>query len=168
MTSHSKTWSSCDNISNYCASAGQTDSTVILLQSCWQTYNILGISSGDFAELQKCNNQIPQSAAVSVNTGILVTDFGNATSGLFYVNVNGFTTCNNVSNNLKAIVNLDSDIINVLSYKHFDGNLTSEFSGNETATVTSNSIANASVSYYLNNNKLYANSKSVYIYIEKA
>ena len=145
-----------NHISNYCASAGQTDSTVTLLQSCWQTYNILGISSGDFAELQKCNNQIPQSAAVSVNTGILVTDFGNATSGLLYVNVNGFTTCNNVSNNLKAIVNLDSDVINVLSYKHFDGSLTSGVSGNETATVTSNSIANASVSYYLSNNKLYA------------
>ena len=64
--------------------------------------------------------------------------------------------CNNVSNSLKAIINLNSDIINVLEYKHYDGSLTSGVSGNETATVTSNSSSNAPISYYLSNNKLYA------------
>ena len=120
--------------------------------SCWKPY----VDNGDFAELQKCNNQIPQTAAVADATGILVTDFANASSGLFYVNINGFTTCNNVTNSLKAIVNLDSDVINVLEYKHYDGSLTSGVSGNETNTVNSISTATASISYYLNNNKLYA------------
>ena len=149
-----------NHIFNYCASIGELNKTVTLLQSCWQPYATTGISSGDFAELQNCKNQIPQSTAVSDASGILVTDFANATSGLYYVNVNGFTTCNNVTNSLKAIVNLDSDVINVLEYKHYDGNLTSGVSGNETATVTSNSTANAPIRYYLNNNKLYASRTS--------
>ena len=46
---------------------------------------------GDSIELQKCNNAIQQSAAVSDASDILVTDFANATTGLFYVNINGFT-----------------------------------------------------------------------------
>ena len=125
---------------------------VVINDSCWKPF----LDNGDFAELQKCNNTIPQSVAVSDASGILVTDFGNATTGLFYVNVNGFTTCNNVSNSLKAIINLNSDIINVLEYKHYDGSLTSGVSGNETATLNSNSTANAPISYYLSNNKLYA------------
>ena len=125
---------------------------IVINDSCWKPF----VVNGDVAELQKCNNQIPQSAAVSDASGILVTNFANATSGLFYVDVNGFTTCNNVANNLKAIINLDSDVINVLQYKHYDGSLTSGVSGNETATVNSNSTANAPISYYLSNNKLYA------------
>ena len=148
------------HVFNYCASIGQTNKTVTLQQSCWQPYGATGISSGDFAELQKCTNQIQQSAAVGDASGILVTDFANATSGLFYVNVNGFTTCNNVTNNLKAIINLDSDVINILQYKHYDGSLTSGVSGNETGTVNSNSTANAPIKYYLSNNKLYASRPS--------
>ena len=145
-----------NHVSNYCTTAGQGIKTVNISELCWQPFTASGITSGDFAELQKCNNQIPQSAAVSDATGILVTDFANATSGLFYVNVNGFTSCNNVTNNLKAIINLDSDVINVLQYKHYDGSFTSGVSGNETATVSSNSTANAPITYYLSNNKLYA------------
>ena len=144
------------HVFNYCSSIGQDNKTVTLQQSCWQPYGSTGINSGDFAELQNCKNQIPQSAAVSDANGILVTNFANATSGLFYVNVNGFTSCNNVTNNLKAIINLDTDVINVLQYKHYDGSTTSGVSGNETATVNSNSTANAPINYYLSNNKLYA------------
>ena len=149
-----------NHVFNYCASIGQTNRTVTLQQSCWQPYGATGISNGDFAELQKCNNQIPQSAAVGDTSGILITNFANATSGLFYVNVNGFTTCNNVTNSLKAIINLDSDVINVIEYKHYDGSLTSGVAGNETATVNSNSAANAPIRYYLSNNKLYASRPS--------
>jgi hypothetical protein len=111
---------------------------------------------GDSTEMQKCNNQISQSAGVTDASGILVTDFANATKGLFYVNVNGFTTCNNVSNNLKAIINLNSNSINVLEYKHYDGSITSGVSGNESSTVSSISSANAPITYYLSNKKLYA------------
>ncbi len=138
-----------EHISSGC---GGTWGNLGLNNSCYKPY----VDNGDFAELQKCNNQIPQTAAVADASGILVTDFANASSGLFYVNVNGFTTCNNVSNSLKAIINLNSDVINVLEYKHYDGSLTSGVSGNVTATVNSNSTANAPISYYLSNNKLYA------------
>ena len=129
---------------------------VVVKNSCWKPY----VDNGDYAEMQKCNNQVPQSAAVSDTSGILVTNFANATSGLFYVNVNGFTTCNNVTNSLKAIVNLDSDVINVLEYKHYGSNAIAHVLGNETATVNSISTANAPIKYYLSNNKLYASRPS--------
>ena len=144
-----------NHIFNYCASVGELNKTVTLLQSCWQPYSaITGISSGDFAELQKCNNQIPQSALVTDSSDILVTDFANATSGLFYVNLNAFTSCNNTSNNLKAIVNLDSDIIHVLGYQHF-ASTNSDITGNETNSITSTLTTNAQVNYFISNNKLY-------------
>ena len=148
------------HISNFCASIGYLNMTVTLQQSCWQEYTASGVNSGDFAELQKCNNLIQQSAAVSDASGILVTNFANATSGLFYVNVNGFTICNNVTNSLKAIINLDSDVINVLEYKHYGTTAVGQVTGNETATVNSNSTANAPIKYYLSNNKLYASRPS--------
>ena len=124
---------------------------VVINNSCWKPF----IDRGDFAELQKCNNQIPQSAAVTNNSDILVTDFANATSGLFFVNVNGFTSCNNTSNNLKAIVDLNSDKINVIEYKHFGASTTSTTNGNETASVTSTLSTNAQVNYIISNKKLY-------------
>ena len=148
------------HISNYCTTIGEGVKIIAVQNLCWQPFSASGITSGDFAELQKCNNQIPQSAAVPDTNGILVTDFANASSGLFYVNINGFTSCNNVTNNLKAIINLDSDVINVLQYKHYDGNLNSGVSGNETANVNSISTANATIKYYLSNNKLYASRPS--------
>ena len=137
-----------NHISNFCTSIGEGIKTVNISELCWQPFTSLGINSGDFAELQKCNNQIPQSAAVSDNTGILVSDFGNATSGLFYVNLNAFTSCNNTSNNLKAIVNLDSDIIHVLGYQHFSST-NSDILGNETSSVTSTLTTNAQVNYFI-------------------
>ena len=144
-----------NHIFNYCASVGELNKTVTLLQSCWQPYSaITGISSGDFAELQKCNNPIPQSALITDSSDILVTDFANATSGLFYVNLNAFTSCNNTSNNLKAIVNLDSDIIHVLGYQHF-ASTNSDITGNETNSITSTLTTNAQVNYFISNNKLY-------------
>ncbi len=145
-----------NHVSNFCTTIGEGVKAIAIQNLCWQPFTSAGITSGDFAELQNCKNQIPQSVAVSDASGILVTNFANATSGLFYVNINGFTSCNNVTNNLKAIINLDSDVINVLEYKHYDGSLTSGVSGNETATVNSNSPANAPITYYLSNNKLYA------------
>ena len=124
---------------------------VVINNSCWKPF----IDRGDFAELQKCNNPIPQSAAVTNNSDILVTDFANATSGLFFVNVNGFTSCNNTSNNLKAIVDLNSDKINVIEYKHFGASTTSTTNGNETSSVTSTLSTNAQVNYIISNKKLY-------------
>ena len=110
---------------------------------------------GDYVEMQKCNNQISQSAPVTNDSDILVTDFANATSGLFYVNVNTFIACNNVSNNLKAIVDINSGSINVLDYKHFGATTSSSTIGNETNSVSSTLSANAQVNYFINNKKLY-------------
>ncbi|MFV8352644.1 T9SS type A sorting domain-containing protein [Flavobacterium sp. XS2P14] len=143
-----------NHVSNYCASTGQTGRTVTLQSSCWKPYASTGIDNGDLSELQKCNNPIPQSALVTDSSDILVTDFANATSGLFYVNLNAFTSCNNTSNNLKAIVNLDSDIIHVLGYQHF-ASTNSDVTGNETSSITSTLTANAQVNYFISNNKLY-------------
>ena len=143
-----------NHISNFCTSIGEGIKTVNISELCWKPFTSSGINNGDFAELQKCNNQIPQSAAVSDNIGILVSDFGNAISGLFYVNLNAFTSCNNASNNLKAIVNLDSDIIHVLGYQHF-ASTNSGILGNETSSVTSTLTTNAQVNYFISNNKLY-------------
>ena len=142
------------HVSNYCASIGETNKTVTLQESCWKP-TATGADSGDLSELQKCDNQISQSAAVTNNSDILVTDFANATTGLFYVNLNAFTSCNNATNNLKAIVNLDSDIIHVLGYQHF-ASTNSDVLGNETSSVTSTLTANAQVNYFISNNKLYA------------
>ena len=143
-----------NHVSNYCASTGQTGRTVTLQSSCWKPYASTGIDNGDLSELQKCNNQIQQSALVSDSNDLLVTDFANATSGLFYVNLNTFTSCNNTSNNLKAIVNLDSDIVHVLGYQHF-ASTNSDITGNETSSVTSALTTNAQVNYFISNNKLY-------------
>ncbi len=110
---------------------------------------------GDSAELQKCNNVIQPSVTVTNNTDILVSNFANATSGLYYVNVNAFTACNSATNNLKAIVDLNTSTINVLDYKHFESNFTSATTGNETSSVTSVLATNAQVNYFINNKKLY-------------
>ena len=144
-----------NHVSNYCASIGQTGKTVTLKSSCWKPYASSGIDNGDLSELQKCNNQIPQSASVSDNSDVLVTDFANATSGLFYVNINAFTSCNNTSNNLKAIINLDSDAIHVLEYKHFGATSTSNILANETSSITSSLTSNAQINYFISNNKLF-------------
>jgi photosystem II stability/assembly factor-like uncharacterized protein len=144
-----------NHVSNYCASIGQSNKTVTLQASCWKPYSNTGIDNGDLFELQKCNTQIPQSASITNNSDILVTNFANATNGLFYVNLNAFTTCNNTSNNLKAIVNLNSDIIHVLDYKHFGATATSSISGNETSSVTSTLTTNAQINYFISNKKLY-------------
>ncbi|WP_309608184.1 PKD domain-containing protein, partial [Flavobacterium sp.] len=143
-----------NHVSNFCSSIGEGVKTVDISELCWQPFTSSGITSGDFAELQKCDKQIPQSAAVTNNTDILVTDFANATTGLFYVNLNAFTSCNNATNNLKAIVNLDSDIIHVLGYQHFASTNT-DIVGNETSSVTSTLTTNAQVNYFISNNKLY-------------
>ena len=143
-----------NHVSNFCSTIGEGVKTITVQNLCWQPYTASGITSGDFAELQKCDKQIPQSAAVTNNTDILVTDFANATTGLFYVNLNAFTSCNNATNNLKAIVNLDSDIIHVLGYQHF-ASTNSDVTGNETSSVTSTLNTNAQVNYFISNNKLY-------------
>ena len=145
-----------NHISNRCTDdSGQTNIPIIFKNSCWKPYTDIGLDNTDLSELQKCNNQIPQSAAVTNNNDILVTDFANAESGIFYVNLNASTSCNNTSNNLKAIVNLNSDLIHVLDYKHFGSTATSSTTGNETSSVNSSLTTNAQVNYYLNNNKLY-------------
>ncbi len=144
-----------NHVSNYCASIGQTNRTVTIQSSCWKPYANTGIDNGDLSELQKCNNVIPQSASVTNNSDVLVTNFSNATSGLFYINLNAFTSCNNTSNNLKAIVNLNSDVINVLEYKHFGATSTSNILGNESGSITSSLTSNAQVNYFISNKKLY-------------
>lgn len=125
---------------------------ISLLQSCWKPYS--GLENGDSYEIQKCDISILKSNNVNTNTDVLVTNFNNATSGLFYVTVNGFTSCNNSSNKIKAIINLDSDTINVLDYKHFGQKTTSNVTGNETNAVTSSLISDGQVYYYLKNNTL--------------
>ncbi|WP_309608597.1 T9SS type A sorting domain-containing protein [Flavobacterium sp.] len=139
-----------NHISNACSSGGY----IRLTNSCWKPYIVNIMDNGDYVELQKCDKQIPQSASITGSTDILVTDFANATSGLFYVNLNTFTSCNNATNNLKAIVNLDSDIIHVLGYQHF-ASTNSDITGNETSSVTSTLTTNAQVNYFISNNKLY-------------
>jgi hypothetical protein len=68
---------------------------------------------------------------VTNNSDILVTDFANAASRIFYVKILMLLLCcNNTSNNLKAIVNLNSDLIHVLDYKHFGSTATSSTTGN--------------------------------------
>ena len=144
-----------NHISNYCASIGETGRTIRLRASCWKPYSNTGIDFGDSSEMQKCNNQILQSVTVTNNTDLLVTDFANATTGLFYVNIDAFTACNSATNNLKAIVNLNTSTIHVLDYKHFESNTTSATLGNETSAVTSALTTNAQVNYFISNKKLY-------------
>jgi photosystem II stability/assembly factor-like uncharacterized protein len=138
-----------NHISNACG--GTTN--ISLQQSCWKPYTI--IDNGDLSEIQKCNNKILQSTTVTDNSGILVTDFANAGKGLHFVNLNAFTSCNNATNNLKAIVNLDTDVIHVLAYKHFVDTAPATVSGNETSSVTSTLSSSVQVNYYLSDNKLY-------------
>ncbi len=137
------------HISNACGAS----TNISLQQSCWKPYT--GLDNGDLSEIQKCNNKILQSAAVTDNSGILVTDFANIGKGLHFVNINTFTSCYNGTNNLKAIVNLDTDVIHVLAYKHFVDTATSAVTGNESGSVTSTLSSYAQVNYYLSNNKLY-------------
>jgi photosystem II stability/assembly factor-like uncharacterized protein len=138
-----------NHISNACG--GGTN--IALQQSCWKPYT--GLDNGDLSEIQKCNNKILQSVAVTDNSGILVTDFANIGKGLHFVNINTFTNCYNATNNIKAIVNLDSDVIHVLAYKHFLDSATTAVSGNESGSVTSTLSSYAQVNYYISNNKLY-------------
>ncbi len=139
-----------NHIYNACGSG----TSIALQESCWKPYT--GIDNGDSFEIQKCNNIIPQSSPVLGNADVLVTDFNNATTGLFFVNVTTSTSCTTSSNNIKAIVNLNSDTINVLAYKHFNQVTTSAVNGNETSSATSVLTTSGQVNYFLSNNKLYA------------
>lgn len=139
-----------NHISNACGNG----TSIRLLQSCWKPYT--GIDNGDSVEIQKCDVAIPASGNVALNNSVLISNFNNATSGLFFVEINGHTSCNNSSNKVKAIINLDSDTINVLQYNHFGQTLTSNVTANETSSVNSLLTANGQVNYYLNNNILYA------------
>jgi photosystem II stability/assembly factor-like uncharacterized protein len=138
---------------NHIKNACGVSTNISLQQSCWKPY--AGLDNGDSSEIQKCNNKIAQSATVTDNSGILVTDFANAGKGLHFVNLNTFTSCYNSTNSLKAIVNLDSDVIHVLAYKHFVDTTPTTVSGNETSSVTSTLSSYAQVNYYLSDNKLY-------------
>lgn len=139
-----------NHISNACGG----DVPISLQQSCWNVYN--GLENGDLDEIQQCNNSISQSEnTTGINQPLLVSSFNNATSGLFYVDLNGFTNCNTSTNNLKAIIDLDNDRIHVLSYQHFGSTAIASVTGNETNSVISTSTTNGQVNYYLNNNILY-------------
>jgi photosystem II stability/assembly factor-like uncharacterized protein len=140
-----------NHISNACG----TGVSITLQQSCWKVYTGI-IDNGDSYEMQKCDIAIPQSTNVNVNTNILVTNFNNATSGLFFVTINGYTSCNNSVNKIKAIVNLNSHTINVLEYKHFGQLTSSAVLGNETNSVTSSINTNGQVNYSFINNTLTA------------
>ncbi len=145
-----------NHISNRCTDdSGQTNIPIIFDNSCWRLYTDIGLDNGDSSEMQKCDIAIPQSASVTNNSDILVTNFANATSGLYYINLNTFTSCNNTSNNLKAIANLNLGVIHVLDYKHFGSSTSSSVSGNETSSVTSTLTSAAQVNYFINNKKLY-------------
>jgi photosystem II stability/assembly factor-like uncharacterized protein len=140
-----------NHINNACG----TGVSITLQPSCWKIYSGFA-DNGDSVEIQKCNVAIPQSTNVNANTIIPVTNFNNATSGLFFVTINGYTNCNNSLNKIKAIVNLNSNTINVLEYKHFWQSTTSAVLGNETSSVTSSLNTNAQVNYSLINNTLTA------------
>ncbi|KAB1228611.1 VPS10 domain-containing protein [Chryseobacterium viscerum] len=142
------------HISNACGSGA----TIRLQASCWKPY--VKADGGDSDEIQKCTNTIPQSASVNNNTSITATNFNGATSGIYYVNLNAYTACGTSVNNLKAIINLDNNTINVLTYKHFGDTNTSTITGNETNSVTSTLTTNAQVTYYLNNHILYIQKNS--------
>lgn len=139
-----------NHISNACGNG----TSIRLIQSCWKPYT--GIDNGDSVEIQKCDVAIPASTNVALNDAVLVSNFNNSTSGLFFIEINGHTSCNNTSTKVKAIVNLDSDTINVLQYNHFGQTTASNVTGNETNSVNSLLTTNGQVNYYLDNNILYA------------
>lgn len=139
---------------NHIGNACGNGTSIRLLQSCWKPYT--GIDNGDSVEIQKCDVAIPSSSNVTLNNPVLISSFNNATSGLFFVEVNGHTSCNNAINKVKAIINLNSDTINVLQYNHFGQTTVSNVTGNETGSVNSLLTTNGQVKYYLENNILYA------------
>ncbi len=81
----------------------------------------------------------------------LITDFGGATSGVFFTSINFFTVCYSQTGNLKARINLNTNSISVISYTHFNViSNTNLISGSGTNELTSMSDSFAKIGFKLN------------------
>jgi hypothetical protein len=101
--------------------------------------------------------QIQRSDFAGNGVPIKVTDFNNASGGVYALDLNLLTNTYNTKANMKATVDLDAKKINVREYSHFASNQKNDpVVGNGTSQVTTQSEAYCKYKLYLRGNTLYA------------
>lgn len=101
--------------------------------------------------------QIQRSDFAGNGVPIKITDFNNARSGAFSLNLNLLTNTYNTKANMKATVDLDEKKISVQEYSHFASDKKNDpVSGNGSSQVTTQSEAYCKYKLYLKGNTLYA------------
>jgi hypothetical protein len=101
-------------------------------------------------------NNIAESQWVGNNTPIKVTSFNNAKEGQYTLTLNLFTNTYNTKAKMNAVVDLNTNSIQVTEYSHFASkNKNDAIIGSGSSEVTTKSDAYCKFKLYLSNNTLY-------------
>jgi hypothetical protein len=107
-------------------------------------------------EKMKNQGDIAQSQWVGNNTPIKVTTFNNAKEGQYALSLNLFTNTYNTRAKMNAVVDLNTNAIQVTEYSHFASkNKNDAVIGSGSSEVTTKSDAYCKFKLYLSNNTLY-------------
>lgn len=90
----------------------------------------------------------------------LITDFCKI-PGIYYVDLEFFTNCNDKEASFKGIVNTNLNIIEVFEYMHFGANIASEMIGNTSNSVSSSDTNYSQIELSVADNKLYLDVESI-------
>ncbi len=104
----------------------------------------------DYEENSQCTNTIPQKNLISGSNTDVITDFNGAMSGIYYADVTIFTSCYSKTATVQAEVNLNTNVIVVKSYSHFNSKFTTDpISGSGTTELISGSGDYAKIGFKL-------------------
>lgn len=105
-----------------------------------------GIS--DFEESTVCFNSIEQTALIDGGNTQVITDFNGIDFGTYFTTVNIYNECYSTTATLKARVDLNTNIISVFSYTHFNStNVSDPFTGFQTNEIISTSSDYAKIGF---------------------
>ncbi len=100
--------------------------------------------------------RVGRSRLVGNNDPVAITDFGGASSGKYLVELEFFTNVYNSTAKMRAVIDLDENIIRVQSYSHFQSKSADDsVNGDGTARITTGSEAYSRFRVYLSYGTLF-------------
>ncbi len=128
------------------------------VQPCGSGY--IKITQGNLRPYD-CMQILPEGDNLRLNDGDqLITDFCSI-DGSYYIDLEFLTNCYNTEASLKAIVNTETNTINVLEYIHFNETSPSTMSGDGTNSVISTSAAYAQIEVWISGTSLYLDAEDM-------
>ncbi len=123
-------------------------------------YNLSWTDNG--AVVLGCSEIIGEGNNLTLDGGDqLISNFCNGTGGIYYVDLELITSCYNTEASFKAIVNTNTNTINVLEYIHFAEDYSSDMIGEGTNSVTSSSSAYAQIEIGVSGTSLYLDAENM-------